>query len=202
MLRPLPESNGDEDDVDESDGASESDRKTGSTSSTWGTDKITLHKPLTRPRRVVPTHNCAPRRPAPLRPSTRRHLSVATRKTDITLASPKRFSFPLVFRRLAPHLTIESGYVPVIPAYPLSSTAAQPITLHWSLIRYNPHMSRQCIWFDICFPPRDNIQDFYTGKLWVESDYLKLASKPALDEVRLELSRYRLCLGLMGIYRC
>ena len=101
---------------------------------------------------------------------------------------PKTFSLP-VFWRLYWHLTMISGHVPTISAYPLSSNATHPITLHWSLIRYNPHMSRQCIRFDICLPPRDNIRDFYSGKYWAESDYLKLASKPALDEVR-SLSLY------------
>lgn len=67
--------------------------------------------------------------------------------------------------------------------HPLSPAATHPITLHWSLMRYNPHMSRQCIIFDICLPPRGNIQDFYTRKYWAESDYLKLASRPALDEM-------------------
>jgi len=91
--------------------------------------------------------------------------------------------------------------VPGLLAYPLSSSATHPITLHWSLIRYNPHMSRQCIRFDICFPPRDNIRDFYTGKYWAESDSMKLASKPALDEV-CSLSLYRLCRQLTAIDRC
>ena len=104
---------------------------------------------------------------------------------DRTLVFPFFFFLPVSWR-LIRHLTIQF-YPPrflSFPAYPLSSTATHPITLHWSLIRYNPHMSRQCIRFDICLPPRDNIRDFYTGKFWAESDSMKLASKPALDEVR------------------
>jgi hypothetical protein len=96
---------------------------------------------------------------------------------------PKSFSLPCLASKLASDHDTRARSCHL--AYPLSSTATHPITLHWSLIRYNPHMSRQCIRFDICLPPRDNIRDFYTGKYWAESDYLKLASKPALDEVRL-----------------
>jgi hypothetical protein len=75
-------------------------------------------------------------------------------------------------------------HIPGILVHLLSAVIAHPFTLHWSLIRYNPHMSRQCIRFDICLPPRDNVRDFYTGKYWTESDSVKLATKPALDEVR------------------
>ena len=60
---PLLRGAGDGDD-EESDGASEFDRKTKSTSSTWGGDKIAIHKPpFRRPRRVVPTESSVPRKP-------------------------------------------------------------------------------------------------------------------------------------------
>lgn len=106
----------------------------------------------------------------------------SSRDVAFHLPSPKLF--PLVFWRLTRDLTMFIRHFSVTPAHPLSSTAVHPITLHWSLMRYNPHMSRQCIRFDICLPPRDNIRDFFTGKFWTESDSMKLASKPALDEVR------------------
>ena len=118
------------------------------------------------------------------------------------LPSKKTFS-PRFLASNTRQLTMD---VPIIPAYPLSSAAAHPITLHWSLIRYNPHMSRQCIRFDICLPPRDNIRDFYTGQYWAESDSMKLASKPALDEVRsfspLPFHSIALIRGLTAIDRC
>ena len=95
------------------------------------------------------------------------------------LSSPKTF-LPIPWR-LNP--VSDYNYPILISVNP--STAVHPTTLHWSLIRYSPHMSRQCIRFDICLPPRDNIRDFYTGNHWAESNFVKLASKPALDEVRL-----------------
>jgi hypothetical protein len=52
-----------EGDDSESNGASKSDDKSKSTSSSWGADKIAIHKPLLRlPPRVVQTQNNAPRR--------------------------------------------------------------------------------------------------------------------------------------------
>jgi hypothetical protein len=73
-------------------------------------------------------------------------------------------------------------YVPVILTYLLTSVVVHSHVLHWSLTRYNPRMAHQCIRFDICLPPRDNVLDFYTGERWTESD--SMATEPALDEVR------------------
>lgn len=121
--------------------------------------------------------------------SNLKNSSELTRDVAFQLPLPQK-TFSPRFWRLIRDLTVIVRHVPVISAYPLSSAAAHPITLHWSLIRYNPHMSRQCIRFDICLPPRENIRDFYTGKFWAESDSMKLASKPALDEVRFLLSSF------------
>jgi len=58
-----------------------------------------------------------------------------------------------------------------------------PITLHWQLLPYNHHISRKFIRFDISHPPKNTIRDLNTGRPLSESDYEKLASQPALDEM-------------------
>lgn len=125
--------------------SSDTGRETEVTSSAWGSDLITPHKPVTRVRRkVVPTES-----------RVRRGSMSGTRPPDIGAT--------------------------------LSVDMTQPthsIRLHWSLIHYSPHVSPQCIRFDITLPPRGNVRDFHTGNEWGESSYLKLASRPALDEVR------------------
>ena len=56
-----------------------------SSSSSWGGDKIALHKPV--PRRVVPTRNCAPRRPVKSASAYGRQ-SPADAKSGVGLLSP------------------------------------------------------------------------------------------------------------------
>jgi hypothetical protein len=66
-----------------------------------------------------------------------------------------------------------------------SHSARQPekITLHWQMLPYDSRMSRKFLRFDISHPPKDTVRDLLTGRCWSESDYLKLASQPALDEM-------------------
>jgi len=64
-----------------------------------------------------------------------------------------------------------------------ATTKGDAITLHWQLLPYNCQISRKFLRYDISFPPKDTIRDLTTLRPLPESDYQKLASQPALDEM-------------------
>lgn len=89
----------------------------------------------------------------------------------------------VIFPALSAHRSQTEYFLRIIAAL---FSAAQPrttTTLHWQLLPYNCQMSRKFLRFDISHPPKNTIRDLLTGRSWSESDYLKLASQPALDEM-------------------
>jgi len=156
--------------------------------------------PSTKATKPVPLKSCLKKRDS-LSSSTSSISSLSSRsppprytsKEDITVmseaeTSPKR---PRAFR--SRDLRVGSGCVgsdyemdPKTPKSILKKASAlsqDPITLHWQLLPYNCQISRKFLRFDISHSPKTSIRDLNTGRLLAESDYLKLASQPALDEM-------------------